>query len=453
MEDAIDIRLPADQEGTRAVLTRWLKTAGEAVLVDEPVAEVETDKVMIEVAAPAAGVLAALLKQPGDEVEPGEVIARLTASESLAPAEASEPKAASAPGPASTDAPEAGAASAPGPASAEAPESRAAFAPESAPAEAPESRAASAPDAEPAGARPKLSPAVRRRLEQHAIDPGEVTGSGRGGRITVRDVERLLEQRGRPGAGTAPPPARTIAAESAAPDAGLRRVPLSPMRRKIADHMVESLLHTAPHVTSVFECDMSAVLAHRTAARGRLAGEGVDLTITAYFVCAAALAMRTVPEVNSRYTEDHIEIYDAVHVGVATALGDQGLVVPVVRDAESKTLLDVARELQALKERARARKITAGELTGGTFSISNHGVSGSLLAAPIVINQPQSAILGIGKLRKQLTVVDIDGEDAVRIVPQCYVTLTIDHRVLDADQCNRWLTAFVGALEHWPAES
>ena len=232
-------------------------------------------------------------------------------------------------------------------------------------------------------------------------------------------------------------------------EAGLRRVPHTPMRRRIAAHMVESLLHTAPHVTNVFECDMSAVLADRAARKAEFGRRGLSLTLTAYFVAACVDAMRAVPEANGRWSENAILISERMDIGIATALGDRGLVVPVIRDAGGLDLAGIAGALGALVEKARTDALTPADLKGGTFTISNHGVSGSLLAAPIVINQPQSAILGVGKLEKRAVVVSEAGRDTVAIRPRCYVTLTIDHRVLDGFQANRFMETFVRRLEGW----
>jgi 2-oxoglutarate dehydrogenase E2 component (dihydrolipoamide succinyltransferase) len=228
-------------------------------------------------------------------------------------------------------------------------------------------------------------------------------------------------------------------------------VPHSNMRKRIAEHMVASLLHTAPHVTSVFEADMSAVLAHRRAHRDEFAARGVALTLSAYFIAAAVAGLRAVPEANSRWSDAALEIYDTINIGVATAIDGSGLIVPVLRAVEGCDLFEIARGLHGLVQRARAGELTPADLRGGTFTISNHGTSGSLLAAPIIINQPQSAILGIGKLEKRATVIDVAGIESIVVRPKCYVTLTIDHRVLDGHNANRFLQASVQRLESWPA--
>jgi len=223
------------------------------------------------------------------------------------------------------------------------------------------------------------------------------------------------------------------------------------MRRRTAEHMVQSLLHTAPHVTTVFEADMAAVLEDRARRREEFARRGVPLTLSAYFVQAAVAAIRVVPEANSRWTDAALEIFDAIHIGVATAVEGSGLIVPVLRDAHARDLFDTARALDDLVSRARAGKLTPADVRGGTFTISNHGVSGSLLATPIVINQPQSAILGIGKLERRAAVIEEGDGERIAVRPRCYVTLTLDHRAMDGHQANRFMQTFVDTVGGWRA--
>jgi 2-oxoglutarate dehydrogenase E2 component (dihydrolipoamide succinyltransferase) len=225
------------------------------------------------------------------------------------------------------------------------------------------------------------------------------------------------------------------------------RVPHTATRKRIAEHMVQSLLHTAPHVTTVFEADLTAVLEHRQRNKEEFARRGAPLTLTAYFLQATVAAIRAVPEANSRWTDSALEIYDSMHIGVATAL-ETGLVVPVLRDVQARDLFETAKGLEDLVSRAREGRLAPADMRGGTFTISNHGVSGSLVATPIIINQPQAAILGIGKLEKRPVVSSDEdgGEDRIVIRPRCYVTLTIDHRVMDGHQANRFLQTFVERL-------
>jgi 2-oxoglutarate dehydrogenase E2 component (dihydrolipoamide succinyltransferase) len=211
-------------------------------------------------------------------------------------------------------------------------------------------------------------------------------------------------------------------------------------------------LSEAPHVTAVFEADFSAIVAHRDAHKAAFAKKGVKLTYTAYLVAAAAEAMKVAPAINSRWHADRLELFDDINIGVGTALGSKGLIVPVLRKVQQLSLKGVAAGLDELIEKARAETLTPADIKGGTFTISNHGVSGSLFAAPIIINQPQSAILGVGKLEKRVVVREIGGVDAIQIRPMAYVSLTIDHRVVDGHQTNGWLSRFVEILESWPLD-
>jgi 2-oxoglutarate dehydrogenase E2 component (dihydrolipoamide succinyltransferase) len=291
------------------------------------------------------------------------------------------------------------------------------------------------------------SPAVRRLLAEHGLSADQVPGTGPVGRITVEDVLRAAAAASAgPSAASAPAPAKPAAG-------GIRshRVPHTAVRKRIAEHMVQSLLQTAPHVTTVFEADLAAVLKDRARRREEFAQRGAPLTLTAYFVQAAVAAIRAVPEANSRWTDSALEIYDDIHIGIATAVEGTGLVVPVLHDAGARDLFGVARGLEDLVTRARSGTLAPADVRGGTFTISNHGVSGSLLAAPIIINQPQSAILGVGKLEKRAVVVEEGDEQKIAVQPRCYVTLTLDHRVMDGHQANRFMQTFVGALADWSA--
>jgi 2-oxoglutarate dehydrogenase E2 component (dihydrolipoamide succinyltransferase) len=418
---SVEIRAPAEQEeGTRSQVLRWLKAVGEPVAEHEPLIELETDKVTVEVASPGAGVLTEILKQEQEEVAPGELLGRIGGAAAVGALAALAAQAAQ-----------------PGAAGARAPAE-----PQSAVA------AASGP---PAGvAAHQLSPAVRRLLAQHSLDAATVRGTGEGGRITVADVLREASASA-PGAPSPASPAAPVAAPADASGENAvasHRVPHSAVRKRIAARMVESLLHTAPHVTTVFEVDMGAVIAHRQRHREEFARQGVTLTLTAYFAQAAVTAIRAVPEANSRWCETELEIYDTVNLGIATAAQD-GLLVPVLHHADSLDLLQTARRLEALVRRAREGALAPAEVRGGTFTLSNHGVSGSLLAAPIIIPQPQSAILGLGKLEKRAVVLEEGAQERIVARPRCYATLTIDHRVMDGSRANRFLEAFAERLSGW----
>ena len=405
MNHPIDVLLPADQaEGTRSQVLRWLKSVGDPVRRNEPLAEIETDKVTVEISAPADGILQAIVAPAGQDVEPGALLGRISAGTAAAPASVAAIGTAPA---------------------------------------MPETRPVATPARRASGDR--LSPAVRRLLAEHGLTADAVQATGEGGRISVDDVLAAAARRGAAAVVMARRPDEAIPADSG----GVRRVPHTPMRRRIAAHMVESLLHTAPHVTTVFEADLAAVLAHRAAHRGDFERRGAPLTLTAYFVAACVDAIAAVPEANGRWTDDAILLHERIDIGVATALEGRGLVVPVVRDVARLDLFGVARALGELVSRAREDRLTSADLQGGTFTISNHGVSGSLVAAPIVINQPQSAILGVGRLEKRAVVVERAGGEEIVIRPRCYLTLTIDHRVLDGHQANRFMDTLVRRLEGW----
>jgi 2-oxoglutarate dehydrogenase E2 component (dihydrolipoamide succinyltransferase) len=378
----VDVLGPANGEGTRATVLRWCKQVGERVVKDEPLVELETDKVTVEVAAPEDGTLIEVLKVADADVAPGEILARLQMGDAL-------------PSSAVSDAPDA---------------------------------VRSPPPLGLNPARTPLSPSVRRLLSEHSLAADAVAGTGRDGRITARDV-----------------------IEHAAQEAPSSRVPHSAIRRRIAEHMARSLIE-APHVTTLFEADLTRVLAHRAKHATHFQEQGARLTLTGYFVSACAEALRAHPEVNATFHADALELHTDINIGVGTALGKQGLIVPVIHRAQTASLIDIARRLGALVEKARAGKLAPDEVRGGTFTISNHGVGGSLLAAPIVINQPQIAILGVGKVERRVCVVESGAGEAIGVRSMCYLTLTIDHRALDAFQANSFLARVVSILENWSAD-
>ncbi len=455
MANGVEIRAPAEQtEGTRSQLLRWLKAVGDPVTQNEPLIELETDKVTVEIAAPGSGVLQEILKQEQEEVAPGELLGRIGLSDGdrdghgvRVGVAAHGATGGATPGtPASTTGSARVSATPSTPATAVLP---------SGPAPKASPTAAASADGP---ATHLLSPAVRRLLTEYSLEASAIRGTGDGGRITVQDVMAAIAKPTgaasavgvTAGAGQRTRNPKLSEALALTDTSGsVRRVPHSAVRKRIAEHMVRSLLQTAPHVTTVFEVNMAAVLAHRARHRDDFAAKGAPLTMTAYFLQAAVAALRAVPEANSRWTDSDLEIFDSIHIGVATALDDE-LVVPVIRDVDTLDLLATARALTNLVARARDRKLTPADVRGGTFTISNHGVSGSLIATPIVINQPQSAILGIGKLEKRAVVVeDNDGNERITVEPRCYATLTIDHRVMDGRRANRFLQVFSERLTGW----
>lgn len=423
--DLLDIIAPVQQEGTRAVLRTWLKEAGSKVAKDEPVAELETDKVVVEVCAPGAGTLRHIM--PVDqEAAPGALLGQVDPSDS-----------------------------------------------------SPVENLKLAQDTklgvQQSGSglmELRMSPSVRRLVAEYDLDVTLIVdrGTGRGGRLTRQDVLDYISHREneafaassvaqqKPVEATVEvktTPVAPVASPNTPPNpqaAVAAIVPHSTMRRKIAEHMQHSV-SVAPHVTSVFEVDFSAIMAHRKRHKDSFAEQGVKLTFTAYFIAACVQAMKVAPEVNSRWHADHLEVFRDVNIGVGAALGDKGLIVPVIHQAQDLSLLGIAARLQAMTEAARNAKLKPSDVQGGTFTISNHGVSGSLFASPIIINQPQSAILGVGALEKRVMVREVDGVDTLQIRPMAYVSLTIDHRVLDGSQTNAWLSRFTEVIQSWSAHN
>ena len=281
-----------------------------------------------------------------------------------------------------------------------------------------------------------ISPVVARLAAQYGVDLKSVRGSGAGGRVTKKDLLAFVEARevAPPAPPVAPPP----------PPAGADEVvvPLTRMRRLIAEHMVMSK-HTAPHVATVMEADLSKVVAHRAANKAAFAAKGVRLTFMPYFVQATVTALKAVPEMNSVFREDALLLKRRIHIGMAVAVPD-GLMVPVIRDADEKNLLGLSRAVNDLAERARLGKLSPDELVGSTFSITNHGTGGSLFATP-VINQPNVGILGVGIIQKRVVVIG----DAIAIRPMVYLSLSFDHRALDGAGADRFLMVIKETLEQW----
>ena len=400
----IEVRVPDEQEGTKAVVRAWLKQIGDAVAENDPLVELETDKVTQEVPSPATGVLAEIVLATDAEAVPGALLARIETDGTPAKSGAQEAKHvfdhATGKDPVGS----------PGP------------------------RPAPGHDAET-----RLSPSVRRACLQHGIDPARIPGTGRNGRLTREDVDRAVASATVVSVGQS----TTAQPRQFSP----RDIPHDRMRLAIAENMARAVAEQ-PHVTAVFEADFTAVAAHKAV----MAARGVKLSYTAYIVKAAADAMAVAPAINGRWESDRIAISPTIDIGVGTALGEKGLVVPVVKDAGSLSLQQIGAQLEELTRKAREGKLDRSDVSGGSFTISNHGVSGSLLAAPIILHQGQAAILGIGKLEKRVIVREVNGQDAILVRPMAYVTLTIDHRVVDGHQTNAWLTRFVEILESWPQQ-
>ena len=412
-------------EGTVA---RWLKQPGEKVERQEPLLDITTEKIDTEVPAPAAGILLKVLVAEGTTVQVGSVIAYIGAEGEEN--DIQEP---------SQEASE----------TSENAQSPAAFSSQ---------RAVSAPADPASGPKPEgrsfVSPVVARISAEHNIDLAEVQGSGRQGRITKKDLLTFIDARKQQ-----PHAEQPASGPAAGEDEVLQ--PLSNMRRMIAEHMTRSV-RTSPHVVTIFEADMTAVVRHRAARKAALEQQGIGLSFTAYVVAAVAAALRNHPIVNSRWTDAGLLLSQRIHVGIAAAVPD-GLVVPVIRDADELNLLGLARAVNDLAERARRGELSPDEVRGGTFTVTNHGTSGSLVGAPI-INQPQAAILGVGKIRKCAVVISGDSaggapadpllpspDDAISIRPMCYLSLAFDHRILDGLAADTFMGDVVNQLQNWGA--
>jgi 2-oxoglutarate dehydrogenase E2 component (dihydrolipoamide succinyltransferase) len=417
----ISIKVPPLGESiVEATVARWLKKEGEAVAAGDTLVELETDKVTVEVPALKGGVLARQAKHDGDVVAVDDVLGEID---------------------------ETATAAAPSPAKA------------SAPAEAaPAARAAQPPAPTPAPASPaevRASPAARRVAAEGGIDLAGITGTGRGGVVSKPDV---IEQASAPAAArsdgavvapprpapdnaprSAPPPPRPAAPASV--NGRETREKMSTRRKRIAEHLLEAQ-HATAHLTTFNEIDMSAVSALRDRIKERVEKErGVKLSFMPFFVKAACLALDTYPVVNAQIDGDSIVYKHYVNMGIAVA-SDAGLVVPNIKDAHAKGMIEISSDIVALAKRARDGKLTMDDLTGGTFTITNGGVFGSLISTPI-INYPQVAILGLHKIQDRP--VAVDGK--VEIRPMMYVALSYDHRIIDGQQAVLFLVRVKELME------
>ncbi len=402
---SVDIAVPDLGESvTGATVARWLKAPGDAVARDEPVVELETDKANLEVAASAAGVLAEILVDDGRDATVGAVLGRIEEGAAAAP-----------PG-------------SPAPA---------------APADTPPAARADTPPA------PPLSPAVRRLVAEHDLDPAALKGSGKGGRIlkgdildALRDAPPAAPEPGPAARDDAPPLARDESANRpAGASAGERRVPMSRLRKAIARRLKQAQ-ETAAMLTTFNEVDMTAAMDARARYREPFeAKHGVRLGFMSFFVKAAAVALREQPALNARIDGDDIVYNDACHIGVAVG-APRGLVVPVLRDAGRMGFSDIERAIADFARRAGDGTLTVEDMTGGTFTVSNGGVYGSLLSTPI-LNPPQSAILGMHKIEKR----PVAAGDAIALRPMMYLALSYDHRIVDGREAVTFLVRVKECIE------
>jgi len=450
-------------EGT---LTKWLKKPGEHVERDEPLFEISTDKVDTEIPSPAAGTLSEVLVEEGKTVGINTVVARISEGGDGAAAapkpEAPKPQAAK-PEPPKPEPPRPAAAAPQPPAQpTQAPpqETVRPTVDDATPVEEPQ-------PAEPSEAAGPLSPLVRRMARENNIDLGQVKGTGAGGRITKQDVEAYLAQRGAapapqpqppapapqpaaplPAAQPAPPPPPqpSYAPPPAAAQAKTRVEPMSTMRIKIAEHMVMSK-RTSAHVTTVHKVDMTKVAKMRDRHKADFqARYGMSLTFLPFVTRAAVEALRTYPLLNASIEGNNIIYHNEINIGIAVAL-ENGLIVPVIRNADEKNVLGLQRSIVDLATRARSRQLKPDEVQAGTFSITNFGSFGSVFATP-VINQPQVAILGAGVVQKEPVVID----DAIAIRSMSYLALTFDHRLIDGALADQFTGKVKAVLENWSEE-
>lgn len=448
----IDVPMPQMGESiAEGTLSRWIKKVGDAVKRDEPIFEISTDKVDAEIPAPTGGVLAEILVQEGQTVAVQTIVARIETDASAA---------AAAPSPAPAAAPRA---EAPKPApAAPAPAAPRAAAPSPAPAPAPVAAPAPATNgAETAEERlrRKSTPLVRKMAAEHNVDLSAVAGSGMAGRVTRSDLESFLAAGGTgitsaptaapvtPRAG-APAPAGTVSHIANEPWEGDRVEPWSKIRKLTADHMIMSRRVSA-HVNTIFEVDYTRVAQLRARKKQDYAARGVNLTFLAFITKAIADNLRKHPVVNAAVNGDSTIYRRDINVGIAVAL-DWGLIVPVIRHADELSLLGIARAINDLGERARAKKLSPDEVQKGTFTITNPGVFGSTIGTPI-INQPQVAILCVGAIGKEPAVVTLpDGTDTISIRTRGMLALAFDHRIVDGAAADQFMADVRRTIQEFP---
>jgi pyruvate dehydrogenase E2 component (dihydrolipoamide acetyltransferase) len=489
---ATDVVMPqmgvSVSEGT---ITKWLKQVGETVQADESLLEISTDKVDTEVPSPASGVVTEILVQEGETVEVGKKLATI-APEGSAPADAApsaqdggvpEPATAQA----SAEATVASDAPAPSPSAETVEEATPAAAPTAPTTPPPTQAPAPAPVGDGGGdGKAFVSPVVARIASEHGVDPGQVTGTGRGGRVTKKDILQFIERGGQaqapsapapqapapPAAAPAPAPTPAAPAAPAAPappaapaappqpapvaqaqpeaQAGESFEPMSAMRRGIAEHMRRSL-DTSAHVTSAIEVDMSRVVAIREQVKKEYQSKyGVNPTYLVFVARAAVETLREYPWINGEIRGDQIVTRNYVNLGFAVELSEgKGLIVPVLKNAETLNLLGIAKGVTDIAQRARDKKLLPDEVQGGTFTITNPGGYGTFHGTP-VISQPQAAILGTYALVKRPWVVqDEIGDDVIAIRPIMNLTLTYDHRLVDGALAGRFLKSLREKLQSW----
>ncbi|MBV6449618.1 MAG: Dihydrolipoyllysine-residue acetyltransferase component of pyruvate dehydrogenase complex [Anaerolineales bacterium] len=407
---ATKVLVPLLGEGVEEVtIIKWLKKEGDSVKELEPLLEVNTDKVDTEIPAPASGTVLKIMAEEGIPAKVGAVLAFIGK-----PGESVESGKV-----------------------------------ENAPAKTESKVESQKSEGQPAtlSFRPStdlgfISPVVAKIAAEHGVNLQQVQGTGLNGRITKNDVlnyvesGKIKEERGKEVVASR----STLHVTSAVGDQLIKH---SVIRKSIAEHMVMSK-RTSPHVLSVMEADMSRVVKHRSANKEIFSRDGVNLTFTAYFMMAIVAGLKNYPVTNSSWTDEGVLVHKAVNLGMAVSLGDEGLIVPVIKGADDLSLLAMARTVNDLANRARAKKLQPDEVKGGTFTLTNHGSSKSLFAFP-VINQPQCGILGVGAMQKRVVVID----DAIAIRPMVYLSFVFDHRILDGASADNFLMKVKETLEGW----
>jgi 2-oxoisovalerate dehydrogenase E2 component (dihydrolipoyl transacylase) len=413
---ATKVLVPLLGEGVEEVtVIKWLKKEGDSVNELEPLLEVNTDKVDTEIPAPASGTVLKIFAEEGLPAKVGTVLAFIGKPGEAVDGGTNEVQNLHEASPQNQNS---------------------------------EKKSAVSQRQEtltPMDANREIgfiSPVVAKIAAEHGVNLSQVQGTGLNGRITKNDVLNYVES----GKKTMDDGQQVITHRPSpivTPAMGDQLIKHTVIRKQIAEHMLMSK-HTSPHVLTVMEADMSRVAKHRSANKEIFVRDGINLTFTAYFMMAIVAGLKAYPNVNSSWTDEGILVHKAVNLGMATSLGEEGLIVPVIKDADNLSLLAMARAVNDLANRARSKKLQPEDVKGGTFTLTNHGISGSLFAFP-VINQPQCGILGIGAMQKRVVVI----EDAIAIRPMVYLSFAFDHRILDGASADWFLMKVKDTLENW----
>jgi len=414
---ATKVLVPLLGEGVEEVtVIKWLKKEGDSVNELEPLLEVNTDKVDTEIPAPASGTVLKIVAEEGVPAKVGEILAFIGEAGEEVTSEQSTVSSVS---------------------------SKVASKVES---QTSNVSQVVTSDLQPATKQDLgfISPVVAKIAAEYGVNLQEVAGTGLNGRITKNDVLNYVgSQTSNVIASTAKQPVK-LQPINVKPIEGDQLIKHTTIRKQIAEHMVMSK-HTSPHVLTVMEADMSRVSKHRVANKEIFARDGVNLTFTAYFMMAIVVGLKAYPQVNSSWSDEGLLVHKAVNIGMATSLGEEGLIVPVIKGADNLSLLAMARSVNDLANRARSKKLQPDDVKGGTFTLTNHGVSGSLFAFP-VINQPQCGILGVGAMQKRVVVIE---DDAIAVRPMAYLSFVFDHRILDGASADWFLAKVKETLENW----